>query len=53
MSYSWDKRKARLEALLQLSSSSETETRDDDDEQQFALALDRILHGQRIIGKTG
>lgn len=41
MSLSWTKRKTLLGSLLNSS--------DDDDE---GLALDRILHGQRIIGRT-
>ncbi|EGN94476.1 hypothetical protein SERLA73DRAFT_188399 [Serpula lacrymans var. lacrymans S7.3] len=42
MSLSWLKRKARLGSLL--SSSG--------DEDEEGLALDRILHGQSVIGKT-
>jgi len=42
MSLSWTKRKTLLGSLLNSS---------DDDEE--GLALDRILHGQRIIGRTG
>lgn len=41
MSLSWTKRKTLLSSLLNSS---------DDDEE--GLALDRILHGQRIIGRT-
>jgi len=40
---SWLKRKARLGTLLQ----------SDGDEDQDGLALDRILHGQSVIAKTG
>src|SRR6267142_3155229 len=40
---SWLKRKARLGALLQSSG----------DEDEDGLALDRILHGQSVIAKTG
>ncbi|KDQ53316.1 hypothetical protein JAAARDRAFT_210011 [Jaapia argillacea MUCL 33604] len=42
MSASWHKRKARLSALLQ----------SDGDEEVDGLALDRLLHGQSVIGKT-
>ncbi|EMD39026.1 hypothetical protein CERSUDRAFT_93065 [Gelatoporia subvermispora B] len=42
MSKSWRKRKARLGALL--------ESRGDEDDD--GVALDRILHGQSVIGKT-
>ncbi|OCH86956.1 kinase-like protein [Obba rivulosa] len=42
MSKSWRKRKARLGTLL--------ESKGDEDED--GLALDRILHGQSVIGKT-
>ncbi|CCM00758.1 uncharacterized protein FIBRA_02798 [Fibroporia radiculosa] len=42
MSLSWSKRKSRLAALLNI----------DEDEDAQALALDRILHGQNVIGKT-
>jgi hypothetical protein len=42
MSSKWQKRKTRLRELL---NSSE-----DNDEE--GLALDRILHGQSVIGKT-
>lgn len=44
MSPSWAKRKSRLAALLQCESG---------DEDAEGLALDRILHGQSVIGKTG
>jgi hypothetical protein len=40
---SWLKRKARLGILLQSNG----------DEDQDGLALDRILHGQSVIAKTG
>src|SRR6267154_2151886 len=40
---SWLKRKARLGTLLQSNG----------DEDQDGLALDRILHGQSVIAKTG
>lgn len=39
----WVKRKARLNKLLK---------RHDEDEDAAALALDRILHGQNVIGAT-
>jgi hypothetical protein len=42
MSLSWFKRKARLDTLLQ--------SQGDDDED--ALSLDRLLHGQSVIGQT-
>ncbi|GJE90297.1 kinase-like protein [Phanerochaete sordida] len=42
MSGSWRKRKTRLNNLLT----------DDGDEDAKALALDRILHGQSVIGRT-
>ncbi|OBZ66696.1 Serine/threonine-protein kinase MRCK alpha [Grifola frondosa] len=42
MSMLWRKRKARLAALLNV----------DGDDDAEALALDRILHGQSVIGKT-
>ena len=42
MSLSWTKRKSLLGSLLNSS---------DDDEE--GLALDRILHGQQVIGRTG
>lgn len=42
MSGSWRKRKTRLNSLLN----------DDGDEDAKSLALDRILHGQSVIGKT-
>ncbi|EKM50167.1 uncharacterized protein PHACADRAFT_213919 [Phanerochaete carnosa HHB-10118-sp] len=42
MSGSWRKRKTRLNSLLN----------DDGDEDAKSLALDRILHGQTVIGKT-
>ncbi|KAJ6618218.1 kinase-like domain-containing protein [Mycena sp. CBHHK59/15] len=38
----WLKRKARLRALLKTT----------EDEEEAGLALDRILHGQNVIGKT-
>lgn len=41
MSQSWPRRRARLGALL-----------DTEDEDEQALALDRLLHGQSVIGKT-
>jgi len=40
---SWLKRKARLDTLLQSNG----------DEGEDGLALDRILHGQSVIAKTG
>jgi hypothetical protein len=40
---SWLKRKARLGTLLQSNG----------DEDEDGLALDRILHGQSVIAKTG
>ncbi|SRR6266403_1966932 len=40
---SWLKRKARLGTLLQTNG----------DEDEDGLALDRILHGQSVIAKTG
>jgi len=43
MSTPWAKRKARLGELLQ--------SHGDDDAE--GLALDRLLHGQAVIGKTG
>ena len=43
MSLSWHTRKARLGNLL------DSQGNEDDD----ALALDRLLHGQSVIGKTG
>lgn len=43
MSASWLKRKTRLNALLG----------EQDNEDAQGLALDRILHGQSVIGKTG
>jgi hypothetical protein len=42
MALPWTKRKARLSSLLDIQG-------DDDSE---GLALDRILHGQSVIGKT-
>lgn len=42
MSPPWKKRKSRLAELLNA----------DGDEDAEALALDRILHGQSVIGKT-
>ncbi|PCH44105.1 kinase-like protein [Wolfiporia cocos MD-104 SS10] len=42
MSHPWNKRKSRLRALLNSSGNEEDE----------ALALDRLLHGQNVIGKT-
>jgi hypothetical protein len=42
-STSWLKRKARLGTLLQSNG----------DEDEDGLALDRILHGQSVIAKTG
>ena len=42
MSLSWLKRKTRLATLLQ----------NPGDEQEEGLALDRLLHGQSVIGKT-
>lgn len=44
MSLSWAERKDLLGSLLQ--------TLGHDDEEE-GLALDRILHGQSIVGKTG
>ncbi|KAJ7220714.1 kinase-like protein [Mycena pura] len=44
MSTPWTKRKARLCALLKTTS--------DEDEDEAGIALDRILHGQLVIGKT-
>lgn len=43
MSGPWRKRKIRLNGLLC----------EDGDEDAKSLALDRILHGQSVIGKTG
>lgn len=43
MDFAWHSRKSRLDALLQ--------SQGDDD--QDGVALDRLLHGQSIIGKTG
>jgi len=40
---SWLKRKARLGTLVQSSG----------DEDEDGLALDRILHGQSVVAKTG
>lgn len=42
MSLSWVKRKARLDTLL----------KGQGDEDADGLALDRLLHGQSVIGKT-
>lgn len=42
MSAAWRERKSRLNSLLAV----------DDDEDAQGLALDRILHGQSVIGKT-
>lgn len=42
MSISWSKRKTRLIKLLESG----------EDEDTVSLALDRILHGQSVIGKT-
>lgn len=42
MSQTWKNRKTRLSSLLN----------SDGDEDAEALALDRILHGQSVIGKT-
>jgi hypothetical protein len=42
MSLSWHKRKTRLNRLLKSTG----------DENEDGMALDRILHGQRVIGKT-
>ena len=44
MSSRWLKRRTRLRELLT------TSVQDEDEE---ALAIDRVLHGQNIIGKTG
>lgn len=44
MSQSWPKRKARLQALLLLQNQS--------DEEEEGIALDRILHGQSVIGQS-
>ncbi|KAF9067938.1 kinase-like domain-containing protein [Rhodocollybia butyracea] len=41
MSLSWIQRKTRLQELLK-----------EDDEDEFGLALDRLMHGQQVIGKT-
>ncbi|KAH7919938.1 hypothetical protein BV22DRAFT_1022106 [Leucogyrophana mollusca] len=43
MSLLWSTRKTRLDALLNSNG----------DEDEEGLALDRILHGQSVIGKTG
>lgn len=43
MSGPWRKRKTRLDGLLN----------EQGDEDAKSLALDRILHGQSVIGKTG
>ena len=42
MSATWEQRKAHLRALLQC----------DDNDEEEGIALDRILHGQAVIGKT-
>jgi hypothetical protein len=42
MSLSWLQRKEKLAALL----------KSDGDEDADGLALDRLLHGQNVIGKT-
>ena len=44
MSLRWSKRKDRLRSLLGHSSQGS--------EEELGLALDRILHGQSVIGKT-
>ena len=44
MSSRWLKRRTRLRELLTIS------VQDEDEE---ALAIDRVLHGQNVIGKTG
>lgn len=44
MSSRWLKRRTRLRELLTIS------VQDEDEE---ALAIDRVLHGQSVIGKTG
>ena len=43
MSLSWVHRKTRLQGLLKSTG----------DEDEDGLALDRLLHGQLVIGKTG
>ena len=42
MSLSWNQRKLRLAALL----------KSDGDEDEEGFALDRLTHGQSVIGKT-
>ena len=42
MSLSWHQRKARLASLLKSSG----------DEDSDGIALDRLMHGQSVIGKT-
>lgn len=42
ISSSWSERKARLQTLLDCCG----------DEEEGGIALDRILHGQSVIGKT-
>jgi len=42
MSLSWHQRKARLALLLKIA----------EDEDSEAEALDRLMHGQTVIGKT-
>lgn len=44
MSSRWLKRRTRLRELLAISAQ---------DEDEEALAIDRLLHGQNVIGKTG
>ena len=44
MSSRWLKRRTRLRELLTISVL---------DEDEEALAIDRVLHGQNVIGKTG
>jgi hypothetical protein len=44
MSSRWLKRRTRLRELFTIS------VQDEDEE---ALAIDRLLHGQNVIGKTG
>lgn len=43
MSLSWHQRRARLASLL----------KSHGDEEAHGIALDRLMHGQSVIGKTG
>ncbi|KAK7049875.1 hypothetical protein VNI00_005305 [Paramarasmius palmivorus] len=52
MSLPWYQRKCRLKGLLNLNEESGLESDAEDSEEKEGLAIDRLLHGQTVIGPT-